>query len=219
MSGKTQEGARPRRSKLTPHERRVRSAEAGDVEAIWGVLAAARWDLIVDMEQVFSLLLKAITVRAGRDPAGFAAETFTRMIGFNTYLLMRSQMYINLRLGQHGRSTRALGRPDFSLAAVEPLIPGLLELQGTLAETLAAQATTARAHELARAKRIENDRAEGVKAGAGQPAPRAHAPANGAAESKDVADHTFNRIRGLLDGDMPDTDGATHHGQDDIPHA
>jgi hypothetical protein len=83
-----------------------------------------------------------------------------------------------------------------------------------------AQAATARAHELVRARRIENDRAESVKAGAGQPAPRALAPANGAAESKDVADHTFNRIRGLLDGDMPDIEGATHHGQDnDIPHA
>ena len=220
MSGKTQEGATPRRSMLTTHEQRTRWAEAGDVEALWGLLAAARWDLIPDMEQVFSLLLRAITVRAERDPAGFAAETFTRMIGFNTYLLMRSQMYINLRLGQHGRSTRALGRPDFSLSAVAELIPGMLELQTALAETMAAQATTARAYELARAKRIENDRAEGVKAGAGQPAPRALAPANGAAESKDVADHTFNRIRGLLDGDMPDTDGATHHGQDDDnPHA
>jgi hypothetical protein len=219
MSGKTQD--RPRRpKKLTPHEQRVLWAENGDVEQLWGVVAAARWDLIVDMEQVFSLLLKAITVRAERDPAGFAAETFTRMIGFNTYLLMRSQMYINLRLGQHGRSTRALGHPDFSLSAVAELIPGMLELQRALAETMQAQAATARAHELVRARRIENDRAEGVKAGAGQPAPRALAPANGAAESKDVADHTFNRIRGLLDGDMPDTEGATHHGQDnDIPHA
>jgi hypothetical protein len=220
MSGKTEEGARRRRSrKLAPHERRILWAENGDVEQLWGALAAARWDLIADMEQVFSLLLKAITVRAGRDPAGFAAETFTRMIGFNTYLLMRSQMYINLRLGQHGRSTRALGRPDFSLAAVEPLIPGLLELQKALAETLQAQGATLRAFELTRAKRLENDRAEGLKAGARQPAPRAHAPANGAAEPMDVADHTFNRIRGLLDGDMPDTDGATHHGQDEFPHA
>jgi hypothetical protein len=209
-----------RRRKLTPHEQRILWAENGDVEQLWGVLAAARWDLIADMEQVFSLLLKAITVRAERDPARFAAETFTRMVGFNTYLLMRAQLYVNLRLGQHGRSTRALGRPDFSLSAVAELIPGMLELQGALAETMAAQATTARAYELARAKRIENDQAEGVKAGARQLAPQALAPANGTAGSKDVADHTFNRIRGLLDGDMPDTDGATHHGQDDdIPHA
>ena len=220
MSQRTQqEGVRPRRSMLTTHEQRTRWAEDGDVEAIWDVLAAARWDLIPDMEQVFSLLLRAINVRAERDTAGFAAETFTRMIGFNTYLLMRSQMYINLRLGQHGRSTRALGRPDFSLSAVAELIPGMLELQTALAETMAAQATTARAFELARAKRLECDRAEGVKSGARQPAPRALAPANGAAASKDVADHTFNRITGLLDGDMPDTDGATHHGRDDIPLA
>jgi hypothetical protein len=220
MSGRTQEGARPRRRrKLTTHEQRTRWAEDGNIQAIWDVLATARWDLIADMEQVFGLLLRAVAVKAGRDPAGFAAETFTRMIGFNTYLLMRSQMYINLRLGQHGRSTRALGRPDFSLAAVAELIPGMLELQRALAETMAAQATWARAHELARAKRLECDRAEGVKSGARQPAPRALAPANGAAASKDVADHTFNRITGLLDGDMPDTDGATHHGRDDIPLA
>jgi hypothetical protein len=218
MSRRAQEADRPRRrGKLTPHEQRIRWADAGDVEQLWGVLAAGRWDLIADMEQVFSLLLRAISLRAARDPAGFAAETFTRMIGFNTYLLMRAQLYVNLRLGQHGRSTRALGRPDFSLAAVEPLIPAMLELQRALAETMAAEATTARAHELARAKRIENDRAEGVKAGARRPAPRAPAPASGTAESKDVADHTFNRIARLFDDDIPVTDGDTHHGRDEIP--
>jgi hypothetical protein len=218
MSQRTQqEEARPRRSrKLTPYEQRIRWAEDGDVEQLWGVLAAARWDLIVDMEQVFSLLLKAITVRAERDPAQFAAEIFTRMVGFNTYLLMRSQMYINLRLGQHGRSTRALGRPDFSLSAVAELIPGMLGLQTALAETMAAQATTARAYELARAKRIENDRAEGVKAGARQPAPRALAPANGTAETMDAGAHTSNRVTGLLNGSGSNTNGAAHDDQDDI---
>ena len=217
MSGTTEEGATPRRRrKLTPHEQRILWAESGCVEQLWGVLAAARWDLIPDMEQVFSLLLRAITVRAERDPAGFAAETFTRMIGFNTYLLMRSQMYINLRLGQHGRSTRALGRPDFSLAAVAELIPGMLELQTALAETMAAQATTARAYELARAKRIENDRAEGVKAGARQPAPRAHAPADGTAESMGAGGRTSNRVTGLLDGSGSNNNGAAHDDQGDI---
>jgi hypothetical protein len=180
------------------------------------LLAAARWDLIPDMEQVFSLLLRAITVRAERDPAGFAAETFTRMVGFNTYLLMRSQMYINLRLGQHGRSTRALCRPDFSLSAVVELIPGMLELQRALAETMAAQATTARAYELARAKRIENDRAEGVNAGATQPAPRALAPANGTAETMDASGRTSNRVTGLLNGSGSNTNGSAHNDQDDI---
>jgi hypothetical protein len=218
MSHRTQqEGGRPRRSrKLTPHEQRIRWAANGDVEQLWGVLAACRWDVIVDMEQVFSLLLKAITVRAERDPAGFAAETFTRMIGFNTYLLMRSHMYINLRLGQHGRSTRALGRPDFSLAAVAELIPGMLELQTALAETMAAQATTARAYELARAKRIENDRAEGVKAGARQPAPRALAPANGTAETMGDGGRTTNRVTGQLNGSGSTTNGAVHDDRDDI---
>jgi hypothetical protein len=217
MSGTTEEGATPRRPrKLTPHEQRILWAEGGDIESLWGVLAAARWDRIVDMEQVFSLLLKAITVRDERDPARFAAETFTRMVGFNTYLLMRAQLYVNLRLGQHGRSTRALGRPDFSLAAVEPLIPGLLELQTALAETMAAQATTARAYELARAKRIENDRSEGVKAGARQPAPWALAPANGTAETMGAGGRTSNRVTGLLDGSGSNTNGAACDDPDDI---
>ena len=220
MSGKTQEGATPRRRrKLTPHEQRVRWAEDGNIQAIWDVLATARWDLIPDMEQLFSLLLRAIAVKAGRDPAGFAAETFTRMVGFNTYLLIRAQLYVNLRLGQHGRSTRALGHPDLSLAAAEPLIPGLVALQTALAETMAAQATTARAYELARAKRIENDRAEGVKAGAGQPAPRAHAPANGPAETMGAGGRTSNRVTGLLDGSGSNNNGAAHDDQDDSPLA
>ena len=210
MSGRTQDGDRPRRPrKLTPHEQRVLWSENGDVDSLWGVLAAARWDMIVDLEAVFSMLLRAITVRAERDPAGFAAETFTRMVGFNTYLLMRSQMYINLRLGQHGRSTRSLGRPDFSLSSVAELIPGLLELQGALAETMAAEATTARAHELARAKRIENDRAEGLKAGARRPAPRAHAAANGAAGAMGGGSRALQpRPAGLLDGSGSNTSRA-----------
>jgi len=218
MSQRTQKkGVRPRRSrKLPTHEQRTRWAESGCVEQLWAVLTAARWDLIPDMEQVFSLLLRAINVRAERDAAGFAAETFTRMIGFNTYLLMRSQMYINLRLGQHGRSTRAMGRPDFSLSAVAELIPGMLELQTALAETMAAQATTARAYELARAKRIENDRAEGVKAGAGQPAPRAHAPAYGPAETMGAGGRTSNHVTGLLNGSGSNTNGATHDDQNDM---
>jgi hypothetical protein len=201
---------------LTTHEQRTRWADAGDVEALWDLLAAARWDLIPDMEQVFSLLLRAIAVRAERDPAGFAAETFTRMIGFNAYLLMRAQLYVNLRLGQHGRASRALGRPDFSLSAVAELIPGLLELQAALAETLQAQGTTARAFELARAKRIENDRAEGRKAGAKQPAPRALAPANGTAETMGAGGRTSNRVTGLLDGSGSNTNGAACDDPDDI---
>ena len=217
MSGRTQEGARPRRRrKLTTHEQRTRWAEDGNIQAIWDVLATARWDLIPDMEQLFSLLLRLIAVKAGRDPAGFAAETFTRMVGFNTYLLIRAQLYVNLRLGQHGRSTRALGHPDLSLAAAEPLIPGLVALQTALAETMAAQATTARAYELARAKRIENDRAEGVKAGARQPAPRALAPANGTAETMGAGGRTSNRVTGLLDGSGSNTNGAAHDDQGDI---
>jgi hypothetical protein len=221
MSGRTQEGARPRRPrKLTPDEQRLAWAEAGDIESLWGVLVAARWDLIVDMEQVFSLLLKAITVRVERDPVQFAGEIFNRMIGFNSYLLMRSQMYINLRLGQHGRSTRALGRPDFSLAAVADLIPGMLELQTALAETMAAQATTARAHELARAKRIENDRAVAVKVGVGRRVPDVHARDDGGQRAADGNGRDGDRVGGFLGGPGPQTNGVLHDDQDDdIPHA
>ena len=221
MSGTTEKGARPRRSKkLTPYEQRMRWAEDGDVEQLWGVLAKARWDLIVDMEEVFSMLLKAITVRAERDPAGFAAETFTRMIGFNTYLLMRSQIYINLRLGQHGRSTRNLGRPDFSLSAVAELIPGMLELQKALAETMAAQATTTRAYELARAKRIENDRAVAVKTAVERSIPNGGAREDGGQRAAGGNGRGVERIGGFLAGSGPQTNGVVHDGQnDDISHS
>jgi hypothetical protein len=220
MSGKTKEGARPRRSKLTPHEQRIRWAADGDVEQLYHFIATTPWDMVADMESVFTQLLKAITVRAERDPAAFAAETVTRMIGFNTYLLMRSQMYINLRLGQHGRSTRALGRPDFSLAAVEPLINGLLELQAAVAETLQAQAATARAYELVRAKRIENDRATAVKVGAGQRVRNAHAREDDGQRAADGNGRDGDRVGGFLGGPGPQTNGVVHDGQDDdIPHA
>jgi hypothetical protein len=166
------------------------------------------------------MLLRAIVVRAERDPARFASEIFTRMIGFNTYLLMRSQMYINLRLGQHGRTTRALGRPDFSLSAVAELVPGMLELQSALAETMAAQAATARAYELVRAKRIENDRAVAVKVGAGRRVRNAHAREDGSHRPADGNGRDGDRIGEFLGDPGPQTNGVVHDGQnDDIPHA
>jgi hypothetical protein len=203
-----------------PSEIRARWAEQGDVEALWNVLVNTPWDRIVDMEAVFSQLLKAITVRAARDPAQFAAETYTRMVSFSTYLFMRAQLYVNLRLGQHGRSTRALGRPDLSLAAAEPLIPGLVVLQKTLAETMQAQAATARAYELVRARRIENDRAAAVKVGAGRKVPNARAREDGGRRAADGNGRDDERVGGSLGGPGPQTNGVVHDGQDDdIPRA
>ena len=96
----------------------------------------------------------------------------------------------------------------------------MLEMQKALAETMQVQATTARAYELVRARRIENDRAAAVKVGAGRRVPNAHAREHGGRRAADGNGRDGDRIGGFLGGPGPKTNGVVHDGQDDdIPHA
>jgi hypothetical protein len=92
-------------------------------------------------------------------------------------------------------------------------------LQKALAETMAAQATTTRAYELARAKRIENDRTV-AKIGVGRSVPSAHALEDGGQRAADGNGRGVERFGGFLGSPSPQTNGVVHDGQDDnSPHA
>ncbi|WZO96107.1 hypothetical protein EP7_003089 [Isosphaeraceae bacterium EP7] len=144
----------------TVREMREQATRDGDVDALWAELTKRHFSM-VDQEELFGLLLRALEVRGRRDPEAFAADNFVRMIGFVSYLMMRSTFYINHRIAQHGRATQTKGPADLPADVSGTLLPRIMDLQGHLAELLQAQAGNARQWELARAKRADNDRRAG----------------------------------------------------------
>ena len=99
-------------------------AEAGDVDALWDLLARSRW-CDIDREDVFKLLIRALEVRSRADPARFASEVMGRMTVFVTTLLLRSHLHLAACVEQDGRAVRRRARPpgDLPRVAVEALIP------------------------------------------------------------------------------------------------
>src|SRR5262249_18696649 len=123
-------------------------AENGDVEGIWDILSTTSWQML-DLEEMFRLLLRALEVSGARDPAAHAEQLFQRMLTFSGCLVLRSHYYIGRILSGHDRS--AMGRPAiFRPAALtgEPL-PQVLELQGHRAQLLECQGRPARLWQLA----------------------------------------------------------------------
>ncbi len=141
----------------TPREQAARS---GDIDTLWNELTTRHYSM-VDQEEIFGFLLRAIEVRCRQDPEAFAGDTFARMIGFVSYLTLRSSLNVNFRIARHGRATRDNGPADIPAEVADRLIPRHMDLQGHLSKLMQAQASIARQWELARAKRAENDRGEG----------------------------------------------------------
>lgn len=158
MASKKRPGPKsPEAREPTPRELASRS---GDVDTLWNELTTRHFSM-VDQEEIFGHLLRAIEVRCRQDPEAFAAENFSRMIGFVSYLTLRATFYASHRIARHGRATRDNGPADFPPEVAEKLIPRLMDLQGHLSELMQAQAASARSWELILAKRIENDRTVG----------------------------------------------------------
>src|SRR5260370_32718244 len=103
--------------------------------------------------------MRAAEVRARSDPEAYARELFSLMVGFNSFLLMRTQIHIADRVVGRGPLPTTPTIADLPNDVVERLLPRLAEQQRGLAETLVAQAQTARLWGLARAKEAQADRA------------------------------------------------------------
>jgi len=161
-------------------ELRKIAGQTGDVDALWNELTTRHFSM-VDQEEIFGHLLRAIEVRSREGPEAFAGDTFARMIGFISYLTLRAAFYLNHRVSRHGRATCDHGPADFPPEVADKLIPRLMDLQGHLSELMQAQAVTARSWQLILAKRIENDRAvgSGGKAKGARRSRKVQASANG----------------------------------------
>ena len=148
-----------RRKEMTPRESRRQLAETGRYEDLLKQLAAIPWTMI-DVEETWGLVLRAIEVRGQENPERLADDVLSRMVQFTSYLLMRTHFIVGLRISQHDHALRTHGHADFSSDVLTKHIPMLVELQGHVADLIQTQATVIRLRQLARRGKIKNDRAE-----------------------------------------------------------
>src|SRR5262249_26514654 len=128
--------------------RRLR-AENGDVQGLWDVLSTTPWSML-DLEEMFRLLLRALEVSGARDPAAHAEQLFRRMVCFSACLLMRSEYYISRILNGHDRSTTGRAAIFLPRDLTQEHLGQVLMLQTHLTALLESQARTARVWGLAR---------------------------------------------------------------------
>ena len=148
-----------RPKEITRRESRRHLAETGRYEDLLKQLTAIPWTMI-DVEQTWGLVLRAIEVRGREDPERFADDVLNRMVQFTSYLLVRTHFIVGLRISQHDHALRTQGHVDFSSDVFNKHIPMLVELQGHVADLITTQAAVTRLRQLARRGKIRNDRAE-----------------------------------------------------------
>jgi hypothetical protein len=144
---------------MTPRESRRHLAETDRYEDLLRQLTAIPWTML-DVEETWGLVLRAIEVRSQEGPEQFADDVLSRMVQFTTYLLVRTHFIIGHRVGQHDHALRTWGHADFSPDVLTKHIPLLLGLQGHVADLIQTQAAVIRSRQLARRGKIRNDRAE-----------------------------------------------------------
>src|SRR5262245_34266132 len=129
-------------------ERRRLLAENGDVQGIWDILSTTPWSML-DLEEMFRLLLRALEVSGARDPAAHAEQLFQRMLTFSACLVLRTHYYIGRILSGHDRSTTGRAALFLPRDLTGAHLSQVLELQGHLAQLLECQGRTARLWQLA----------------------------------------------------------------------
>jgi hypothetical protein len=143
----------------TIRESRLALAEAGKYEELEAILKETH-PSILDVEEIWSFVLRAMEVRARQDPQRFAADIYAGMVSFSSYMAMRARHFLGRRLLHQGEAVRAGDPAGVDPHTYDDHVPKLVELQGHVAELLQGQAATARAWQLARRGKIENEKAE-----------------------------------------------------------
>lgn len=142
----------PRRPSVAEERRAL--AEAGDVDAIWAILSNTNWTML-NLEDMFGLLLRALEVSGRNDPVGHSERLFQRMLAFVACLTMRSQYYIGRVLKGHDQCSKG-GRAAIFLPhdLTQEHLGQILDLQNHLADLLESQARSARLWGLARRRAV-----------------------------------------------------------------
>lgn len=121
-------------------EQLEKMAREGDFEGVWQYLVTSAWGRI-DQPECFRLLLQALEVAARKDPRRFSSTIFAKVIGFNSYLLLRSHFHIRALFDRHDAALRSQGKLQVP-KEVAQILPDLIELQEHLAAMLETQART-----------------------------------------------------------------------------
>jgi hypothetical protein len=143
----------------TARETRLALAEVGKYEELEAILKETH-PSILDVEEIWSFVLRAMEVRSRQDPERFSADIYAAMVSFSSYMAVRARHVLGRRLLHQGEAVRAGDPAGIDPHLYEDHLPKLVELQGHVAELLQGQATTARSWQMARRGRIENDKAE-----------------------------------------------------------
>ena len=139
-------------------EARRRWVEEGKIDPFVDLIRKMPWSMISIAEQLRNLQL-ACEVKARDDPAAFSEEVFARVVAFNSFLVLRTQLFVAERVVGRGELPCTPAIVDLSNDVAERLLPRLVEMQRALAEILVAQAKAARVWSLTRAKEAQADRA------------------------------------------------------------
>jgi hypothetical protein len=214
----------------TIRETRLALAEAGKYEELVKILKVTDWS-ILNVDEIWGLVLRAMEVRAKQDPERFAADIYAEMVSLSSYMVMRAQFFLSRRILHQGQTMRAGDHAGIDPHIYQDHIPKLVELQEHVDELFQGQAATARAWQLARRGKIKNDKAERAssrpprKLTAEVAAPTKAAPMDDAADHERTGEHVLsnghpmptyangkpaNRIGGLL--------GVLGARVDEVPH-
>jgi hypothetical protein len=203
---------------MTPRESRRHLAETGRYEDLLKQLAAIPWTMI-DVEETWGLVLRALEVRSREDPERFADDILNRMVQFTSYLLMRTHFIVGLRISQHDRALRTRGHVDFSPDVLAKHIPLLVELQGHVADLIQDQAAVSRMRQLARRGRIRNDRAERATTRPARPNVGPDPVSIRRPEPARPNGQPVERKDGPVDRSGPRTEGVQDNAGDQVAHA
>jgi hypothetical protein len=148
----------------SPFERREEFVRQGDFAGLYQAILQTPWHA-TNLGEAFGQLFRAIDAASRKDPVGFSDELFQAMLATSSYAMVRVQYMLLDRIGDFDRQTHGRA-PEIPRDVLTELLQHLHLMQGHVAEILQARATTARLWQLARQKRLENDRAEQKEFGA-----------------------------------------------------
>jgi hypothetical protein len=123
-------------------ERREKWAREGDFESLWEVLLDNDWTMI-DQAECFRLLLQAVEVAAQKNPRQFSADIFAQVLGFTSYVLLRTHFQLGALLDRHDAGMRTLGNLPVPREITE-VLPDLIQLPEHLGAMMETQARTSR---------------------------------------------------------------------------
>ena len=141
----------------------------------------------MDLRHIARLLQRAVSVRVRRDPTLFSQEILGEILGVVGYMVLRSHCHLQQLMLEQDEARHSRGVWSESVH-LDEVLPKVMALQAHFAELIQMNASTSRLVELARQRKIENEKAKKT------PAPRTRKPANRLAPKRKPSSAAANRF-------------------------